>query len=463
MEVILGADPVVLNAEDGIAVNGTMDDPEGTIFSPSAQLVAQVASRIPGRASVQLDADVSDSMFRLGMARSLLDASAMIRLLPPADAPQQPPFALSAPLRDGMSIMLPRRDQMTTLRGRLLDSLGMVASGYTAQAKADMTIVSNTATTDDGGAFELLIAPGAIPASANGLITIELSKSSTQSGSVPTFVTTPFAPVSGSTSTVTTYNLPAFVSPVLLHFTVQTSDATPRPIAGATLRFRTSIDAAPAGTAVFVGEGRTDATGDAPIALIPGTSQEPRMYDVSIIPPPNSGLSTECMTRLPVLAPTSNSTQYAATFVLLPRAKLSGVVTGNDGRPGMDVTVTATVQADSTSCPELVAAAPASTTTDATGHYELSVDPGSYRLDVRSAVRELPAPRDPRRGRAGRRRRRHGAGHPAPPGRGGYRNAGLRDRRGGPDGWDQGLSELVCLGDLHGAVAARAGTNRRNG
>jgi hypothetical protein len=395
LDPLLGPDPLLLYAEEKVTVKAVVTDVERQVFSDAARIVALLPSRIAGRGSLQLETNQAAREFSLGVGRSLIGQTAAVWLLPTTEAPGQPPVAFAPQIAETMMLALPRSADLITVRGTLLTALEEPAVGFVARAYAEGQLISNAAITQATGLFELLVAPSAVPASAAGMISIELQPPGT-GASAPRLVTgpVPLGPgISSIAGKAPVYHLPAFGTPGPLRFKVLAGEVNPAGVSGATVRFRTEIAAAPApAVAVYVHEGRTDLNGFVEALLIPGTLIEARHYDVTVIPPLDSPYAAKCVRNLSVTAVgSSNQAQYGADLLLLRKVTLAGTVTDSAGSPVVGMNVAASRMPDAEGCAERGRATPA-VVTDRSGHYSLAVDPGLYQLDL-DPPSDAPVPR----------------------------------------------------------------------
>jgi hypothetical protein len=285
-------------------------------------------------------------------------------------------------LDPALSFTFPPAAQMTALGGTLHDSLDMPAAQFQARALVDGNVVSNVAPTDAAGAFQLLIAPGAVPTDSSKMIALDFTPPDSESG--PRFQTTPF--VLGATATSSAkpraYRMPPFLAPAPLGFAVRGAAASASPVPDVTMRFRTEIPSAD-GIAIYEREQRTNGNGEVQVKLIPGTATDPRNYVVTILPPPDSPYGARCVPDNAVTNVGNDvQPQYSATFHLDAKVILKGTILGNGSSPAATTSVSATRVLVTSPCGDAVAVSPVSSTTLRNGTYEMLVDPGTYRLDI---------------------------------------------------------------------------------
>jgi hypothetical protein len=389
----LGPDLILLSAEKKLVVAGTISDLEATVFSDAAHLIVTAPSRIPGRGELRFETDVAARAFQIGVPQGLLGRMATVRLYPPVDRPAQPPVTFTLPLAEKIDLPLPRSDQMAVMRGRLVFALGdrEPAVGFLARAYLEREVVSNIATTDVTGAFELRIPRGNIPASyVNPMVSIEFQPPA--SGMLAPRLSTTAVPIDGAGGSggslvavePPTYRMPAFGTPGPLRFVVMAGEVNSQRVVEATVRFRTEIPALPSGTAVYSREASTDRNGEIEVMLIPGTAAEARLYEITVIPPPNSPYAVRCAPKISVTSVgATNTALYGQPLMLERKARLEGTVTASDGAPAASVGLAATRISDgSGGCSDSAPTAPVIASTDRAGYYLLQLDPGTYRLDV---------------------------------------------------------------------------------
>ena len=375
-DVALGPGPIVLAADDRVVVDGTVTN------APNSHVVLLVANPIPGQPDLQFETDLADFKFQLGVGRRLLRSTATIWLIPTVGAQQQPPVAFVTMLDSILSVTFPPAAQMTALGGILHDSLDLPANQFQVRALVGGNVVSNVASTDQGGAFQLLIAPGAVPTDPTTMITLDFAPLDPDSG--PRFQAIPFAlgTVAANNAKPRTFRMPAFLAPAPLGFAVQAGAIAPSGVPDVTMRFRTEIPSAD-GMAIYEREQRTDGKGEVQVKLIPGTATDPRNYVVTILPPPDSPYGARCVPDNAVTNVGNDmQPQYSATFHLDPKVILKGTILGDGSSPAATTSVSAARVLVTSPCGDAVAVSPVSSTTLRNGTYEMLVDPGTYRLDI---------------------------------------------------------------------------------
>jgi hypothetical protein len=353
--------------------------PTDATFPSSANAILTVPSQILGRPDLTFQTTVrpGSPTAALSIPTAVGTQAATLDLvpLPPADQ-TSPPYRFALTEAQGpIALTLPANNQ--TPHGTLLDAFKKPKTGYTARAFAGKSLVSNIVAMQGDGRFVL-----SIPAAVSGLVSIELAPMSSKD---PWFTFNQMM-LSGPNANVGTVSLPTYQVPQDMDppvaFMVRGID-TNAPVGNASVRATTILEpdtpttTSPLGVTRFSQSGTTSVDGNAGLALIPGVSLTPRLYDVAVIPPAASPYASICVQQQPILGPGD-----MATIQVPRRPVLSGTVLSAQGAMVSGVTVTATRK------PELAKVAPCSgstpvsfTTTTNQGNYSLPVDPGSYQLD----------------------------------------------------------------------------------
>ncbi len=345
-------------------------------FPSTASVLLEVPSLIPGRPSLTFEATiVPDSTgvaitvpAMLGGRPGTLD----VIPLPPADQMSPPyQFAVSDAL-EPVFFTLPTDNQ--TPHGTLLDALNAPKTAYTARAFLDGTLISNVAAMNADGTFGLFI-----PAAITGELSVELAPAASTE---PWFTFNPMALSAPNqnlgTVTLPTYQVPQADPPVTFMVRGSGSGA---PIGGAALRAITVLEpdastTTPPGITRFWQSTATGTNGNANLALIPGVNRTPRLYDVTVVPPPGSPYASTCVPRQPILGGGDTP-----TIVVPLRPVLSGTVYSAQAVPVGGVTVKASRNPALAKICSAAGPIAFTTTTDKFGAYTLPVDPGSYQLD----------------------------------------------------------------------------------
>jgi hypothetical protein len=316
-------------------------------------------------------------------APATVTATVTVVPVPPDDA-TSPPRSASVKLAPSISVGFPLGDHAVS--GLLLESDSTPpANAFAARAFVAGTsiAVSNRPMLGSDGSFSLLV-PG--PAAAMSLV-VELVSTS---GSDPSFVSSPIPPPAGGATSVGlgTIVLPSYTSPNQFAFLVEDQAQPPQPVAGALVTASTTLSQTSAGARSSFMNGGVTADNDennnhkgvALLSLLPGTASTKLSYEIAVVPPAGSPLATSCVAQL-----VGSGGNASAPFMLPPmqlpqRRTLSGTVTAN-GFGVAGVVVSATPDLTPVPLCTRTGASPGETTTDGQGHYELPLDPGSYRLD----------------------------------------------------------------------------------
>jgi hypothetical protein len=377
----------VFKTTASLAVAAVFDTPSGTLFPSTANAIVNVPSLIPGRPLLAFEATIvpvvptqDTTAVALTVPSSAATGAGMLGLipLPPADQTIPPHwYAFSAPTGT-TTLSIPTNNQIF---GALVDAFGNPKTGYTARAFLDGTLVSNVAALNGDGTFGLHV-----PAAVSGNVSVELAPAASADPWF-TFNTMPLGEPNKNLGMVA---LPTYQVPQSVVFMVRGTAG--EPVRGAALRASTILapdtsTPVPAGVTRFWQSTTTGANGNANVSLIPGVNQTPRLYDVSVVPPPGSLYASKCVPQQPILGGGDT-----ATIALELRPVLWGTVSSVKGTPLAGVTVTA--RRDPMLAKVCAATGPTefSTTTGDTGSFSLPVDPGVYQLDFVPAARS-PAPR----------------------------------------------------------------------
>ena len=368
---------IVVNA----AFNLPADAPMDAKIPPSANAILSVPSQIPGRPDLTFETTVRPGITsaEIAIPKAVGARAATLDLVPLSPADQtSPPYRFTVTEAQGpIAVTLPTNNQ--TPHGTLLDAFNKPKTAYTARAFVDKNLVSknlvsNVAAMKDDGRFVL-----SIPAAVTGVLSIELAP---VSGTDPWFTFTSMM-LSGPNANVGTVILPAYQAPMdpSVVFMVRGSD-TNAPLTGASVRATTILDPdtstpPPLGVTRFWQSGTTTGDGNASLSLIPGVGLTPRLYDVTVVPPPASPYASTCVPQQPILGPGDTA------MIQVPRRPvLSGTVLSAQGTMLSDVTVTATRDPRLAKVPPCGGSTPtAFTTTTNQGTYRLPVDRGTYQLD----------------------------------------------------------------------------------
>jgi hypothetical protein len=271
-------------------------------------------------------------------------------------------------------------DPFVTISGRVTLAGGVdLPGGFAARAFASGAAVSNAPALEDGN--YVLLVSRAVAQSDAGLV-VEVGPGS--GGGDPTFS---FAARSFADNTaLDTIELPAYTSPQQFGLTVLGDMPSGPPIASARVRLTSTLpDADPTqaavGTAEFVADASTDASGFARLALLPGTLSSLRTYEVAVVPPPGSPYATTCFPQVVGAGGQSSTPVFLQPSKVLPRRSVfSGRVLDATGKPVPNTLVSATPGPGLISgCTRTGAGAASVVALD--GRFSLPLDPGTYQLD----------------------------------------------------------------------------------
>jgi hypothetical protein len=289
--------------------------------------------------------------------------------LPPADQ-QTPVYPFSVMVSANIAVAFPAGDLLTS--GQLLDSLqNQPPATFVAKVFQNGVQVSNAPLTQADGTFQLQI-PAAATASP---LTLELLPTSSD----PWVTSAPFTLMAGNR--LGTITLPAYTH--ANSFSVAVTNGTTG-LAAIFVRAQTSFGATAGsgtltGTAQYAAAGTTDSAGNVSLQLLPGST-----YAIAATPPAGSLYASQCVPMVKTVTgggPTGSSAPNVNTIVATLRPVLTGKVRTASLSPLSSVSVTATGTPDAS--PPCAAPAPTtvSATTDATGTFQLPLDPGTYQID----------------------------------------------------------------------------------
>lgn len=368
----------------------------GANLPTSASAIVTVPSRIQGRPDLtfqgRLELGTTNAMTGLTNATARVNLPDALRgqmgtvslvPLPPSDLTTTPPYTFPVPIpMVGMPFaILDLPTTARTLRGLVRDSLNNPKTLFTARAFQNGVLVSTTPTTaatptNSAGNFVLLL-PGDTPGDG---ITLELVP---MSGTSDPWVTYSGLSLTQQNTDLGAISLPAALTTTSFRVTVRGGDAAATPVSGATVRAHATL---PGGdtrvSATFAREGVSDAGGTVDMSLMPGTTNNPRPYTVSVVPPAGSIWATQCFDSVPAQWSGGAPITLLLDVTLPRRAVIMGNVMSASGGPVGSVGVSATAVGAVPRLPNcLVGPAITSTTTDAMGSFTLPLDPGTYQLE----------------------------------------------------------------------------------
>jgi hypothetical protein len=382
--------PLNLAADGKVTVTGTLLAATGGASVTSAHVVVSVAPAISGRPDLQFEVDLAGPMgaaaavaapqFALAVPAEAMGRLATVQILPlsPEDATFAP-LTFRTPLAESMTFRV--SSQAYAVTGRFFDAFRQPRIGFLARAFRDGQLVSNVDVTDNAGSFGLSIPIATVAQDPQTSLYVEL-RPKDPTATDPRFSSMGFL-LSGSLDLGSLYEA-AFTQPNVFRFNVR--GASNAPVVGAIVRAHTVLDQGTAsGSTDFLRDGTTDASGNADLALLPGTATAARAYTVSIVSPSDSAYASECLPAFMVSAGGTVEAPLAMPpIVLAPRLSLTGQVRAADQTPVAGVAIVATpvaAVAASPTCDSTVGVAPSSVNTDASGHFTLLLDGASYRLD----------------------------------------------------------------------------------
>lgn len=363
--------------------------PHGGTVPAKANVVLTVPPLIPGRpdltyqTAVSADSSGASAMATLALPSDAVGASSSVSLvpIPPSDG-LMPPYSFTTTLAATNALTLPEGDVLVS--AQVTNAVqGTPNVQFVARAFQDGVLVSDAPLTQANGTstdgtFQLRIPA----AEAVNPVTLELRPSTT----VPWVVSMPFSITAGKN--LGTISLPAYPPSNGFNIAVATED-TGTALAGATVRAQTTVGptagtSGVSATAQYTASGSTDTKGNVVLQLLPGSGNAPFKYLISVVPPAGSPYAVACDSVDALAGSPPGSTMAPPTlrtFMVTRRPVLIGVIRTAAGVPVANVTVTASGTPDQKAgCP-----APdpvtASATADATGTFQLPLEPGTYQLD----------------------------------------------------------------------------------
>ena len=301
---LAGALPVLTaDAELRLTVPFGVSPMSSTVLPASAGVILTVPSRIPGRPdpSFQATAVLGAGQATLIAPLTILGQQATLNIVPVSPSDQtSPPYTFSVLLPPPapatsmevpvMQTLLPQELPANpfTLRGHLDSPLGPGMGGFTARAFSNGVLVSTVASTtgttiNPSGDFVLLVPMTA----AKSELVIQLTPDSIGSDPWVTLASVVLPDTPGPSIGLDPVALP--VHPIPHGFRVAVRGDDQSPIAGATVHaFALFSIAGVIPSFRFKDDAYTDDQGAANLALIPGDSNTPRDYTLSVIPPAGS-------------------------------------------------------------------------------------------------------------------------------------------------------------------------------
>jgi hypothetical protein len=372
------ADAFDLTATWKVDVTGTLSFDNAATPLLAAHVVLSVPPLIAGRPPLQYETDLQPAMttvplptFTLSVPKNVIARAGTLQLLPTApDNATHAPSTFSVMVAPMLA--LPVASKSLTVSGRLLSALGDPLVGLVARAFVHGNLASNVVNTTAAG-FSLIVP--ADPTNAPSLA-VEL-EAATSDSPQPHFWAKPFA-LTANTD-LGDVQLPAYGQPNTFSFAFQGSQSGDPAVVGALVRARTVLEDDMTGTTDFQRDGLTDATGQASLSLLPGSTAALRLYDIAVVPPADSVYATKCLETFGVAA---GGLQPAVT--LERRPTFAGSVVGADGKPVAGVVIQATRTssgAEATPCDEYASSPQVTSKTRMDGTFSFSLDAGMYTLD----------------------------------------------------------------------------------
>jgi len=356
----------------------------------SAAVLLTVPSIIPGHPDLSFQANLQQGTQTapLLVPDAIRKRTATVTLLPLPPADQMgPPYnftvAIPAPGAPLLPLQLPSNP--STISGHLQNALGEAKMKYTARAFQGNVLVSTAASTTGStnnqvGGFAVAVPAGIGTGNdAAGGVTVQLTPD--PGGSDPWINLLPF-PLSQANTDLGVITLPGYAVANSFQVTAHGDDATKTPAVGATIRGFTALDSGDARlTTQFLRDAYADVTGLANLSLIPGDSNVPRQYVLSVVPPAGSVWAAQCIPDVPVVwHGTTGAPTLLQDVTLHLRPVVTGTVVSASGTPVANVVVTATGGGPAaSSC--LAGPATTTVTTTSTGLFTLPLDPGTYTMD----------------------------------------------------------------------------------
>ncbi|HVV16668.1 MAG TPA: carboxypeptidase-like regulatory domain-containing protein [Polyangia bacterium] len=340
----------------------------------NANAVLTVPSMVPGRPDLVYQSataaagGTTTAMLTLPQDAFSLAATLSLIPLPPSDQ-QVPVYPFSVTVSSSIAVTLPAGDVLTS--GQLLDSLNRPPATFVAKVFQNGVQVSNAPLTQADGSFQLLIPAAA----AAGPLTLELLPTASD----PSVISNPFTVTGGGK--LGTITLPAYVKADSFSVAVTNGKTA---LSGVSVRAQASLDMTQgsgivSGTAQYAATGRTDSAGNVGLPLLPGP-----IYAIAATPPAGSPYASGCVPMVKTVSGASSNggvPPNVSTVVALMRPLLKGTVRTATGMLIPNVSVSATGTPDASPPCAAPAALTASTTTDATGTFQLPIDPGTYQID----------------------------------------------------------------------------------
>jgi hypothetical protein len=388
-----------LMAAGRVTVSATFTPAQSALAPMAGHVVMTVPPGIPGRPDLQFETDIMVSTvdtavpyFSATVSQGLLGRSAAVAVTPMSpDDSVRAPLTFQSTVAPTIGLDVPSRVFRVT--GNLYSAISQARSDFLARAFLDSTgqLLSNVASTDDGGGFNLVIPGIAEVLDPAQTITVEL-KAADSTASEPRILR--HFSLGGDLTLGNIYE-PAFANPNVFRFNLRGQSADGPPVSGAVIRARTVLASDSMGSADFQRDSLTDDQGNADLALLPGMLNASRPYTVAVIPPSGSPYGTLCLSSFPLATGGTAQAPALLQVLTLPlRPIVTGTVVAADGTPvsGVSIAATPAPPDPSSPCADAAGSPPAAAVTAADGSFQFVLDPGSYRFDY-DPPRGSPVPR----------------------------------------------------------------------
>lgn len=296
-----------------------------------------------------------------------------------------PPVEQEVLLGPDMKIDLPGAQELRAVEGLVRNEFDQAVPGYVVRVMRGTSLVSSRA----------------LPAAEDGRFRVSFPKQGgPPAGELPATLVIAVAGAGArpqirlvlgdNVTDVGTVRLPPHPLPRPFRIPVALVDAEARrlPVVGATVRLETRImTSGPGATAIFVQEAQSGLDGVAQMSLIPGGIENAQHYTMQIVTPSGAPAASTCVDNFAVGAVgAAEPTPTTATVELARRPVLSGRVQLSDGTavPAAVVTAFRTASLPGLpACDALAFLGPTSVNTDERGSFEMQVEPGVYRIEIR--------------------------------------------------------------------------------
>ena len=384
-----------------VPVAGKAKSPATALFALLVQgelsINAQLPSRIPGAAAVEMNAvasiksvaGVAEAEFVLPVPESRLGELAAFRLVPraPVDA-VTPPVEAQLNLLNNLIVPLPGATDLRFVEGSVRTEFDKPALGYAVQVLRLGQTVSNKATVGVDGRFRVGFSIAADP----------LNDAASLLVSLPSLTTLPRLRVNipSAASDMGAIRLPAHPTPQLFRVPVVSLGTTGTffPVVGALVRFETVLPSTgPGVVSRYLQEIQSGKDGTVDLPLIGGVPESTRSYSVEVTSPSFSEAGSVCIANFAIGAASSDTKKVptAAVIELPRRPALAGVVRRPDLSPVRGAVVTAVRLGPlpgAVDCAVPNRLGDPNTITNVDGIFRLRVDSGVFRIEVRPPTGE---------------------------------------------------------------------------